>query len=123
MNKQIKDFLITARILAASFCFSLVTNHISQSYMLIPMFFVLGVFLISVVTTGYLWGVAASLVGVLAVNYAFTFPYFEFNFSIPVNLFSAVVMLVVAVVTCTLTTICGSSAMLLGVGYRMMSDE
>ena len=103
MNKQIKDFLLTAGILAACFLCSLVTNRISQTPMLIPMFFVLGVFLISVLTSGYRWGVAASLLSVLAVNFAFTFPYFEFNFSIPVNFFSAVVMLVVAIVTCALT--------------------
>ena len=103
MKKQIKDLLLTAGILAACFLCSLATNRISQTPMLIPMFFVLGVFLISVLTSGYRWGVAASLVSVLAVNFAFTFPYFEFNFSIPVNFFSAVVMLVVAIVTCALT--------------------
>ena len=103
MNKQIKDLLLTAGILAACFLCSLATNRISQTPMLIPMFFVLGVFLISVLTSGYRWGVAASLISVLAVNFAFTFPYFEFNFSIPVNFFSAVVMLVVAIVTCALT--------------------
>ena len=103
MKKQIKDLLLTAGILAACFLCSLVTNRISQTPMLIPMFFVLGVFLISGPTSGYRWGVAASLVSVLAVNFAFTFPYFEFNFSIPVNFFSAVVMLVVAIVTCALT--------------------
>ena len=103
MKKQIKDLLLTAGILAACFLCSLATNRISQTPMLIPMFFVLGVFLISVLTSGYRWGVAASLISVLAVNFAFTFPYFEFNFTIPVNLFSAVVMLVVAIVTCALT--------------------
>ena len=103
MNKQIKDLLLTAGILAACFLCSLATNRISQTPMLIPMFFVLGVFLISVLTSGYRWGVAAALVSGLAVNFAFTFPYFEFNFSIPVNFFSAVVMLVVAIVTCALT--------------------
>ena len=103
MKKQIKDLLLTAGILAACFFCSLFTNRISQTPMLIPMFFVLGVFLISVLTSGYRWGVAASLISVLAVNFAFTFPYFEFNFSIPLNFFSAVVMLVVAIVTCALT--------------------
>ena len=104
MKKIIKDLLTTTGILTACFCLSLVTNRISQSYMLIPMCFVLGVFLISVITVGYFWGVTASLISVLAVNYAFTFPYFEVNFFIPANFFSAVVMLVVAVVTCALTT-------------------
>ena len=104
MKPHIKDFLVTAGILVVSFLFSLITESMFKTFSLVPMVFVLGVFLISVITTGYLWGVAASLIATLAVNFAFTFPYFEFNFSIPVNLFSAVVMLVVAVVTGTLTT-------------------
>ena len=87
MNKTIKDLLTTIGIMAAAFSLSLATDQMSRTDMLIPMFFVLGVFLISVVTTGYLWGISASLISVLAVNYAFTFPYFEFNFSIPLNFF------------------------------------
>ena len=37
-----------------------------------PMVFVLGVFLIAWRTQGYFWGIASSLVSVMAVNYAFT---------------------------------------------------
>ena len=90
-------------IMALCFALSLITDQVPRAEMLIPMFFVLGVFLVSVLTSGYAWGISASLFSVLAVNYAFTFPYFEVNFSIPVNFFSAVVMLVVAIVTCALT--------------------
>lgn len=104
MNKQLKDFLITMGIMALCFALSLITDQVPRAEMLIPMFFVLGVFLVSVLTSGYVWGISASLISVLAVNYAFTFPYFEVNFFIPVNFFSAVVMLVVAVITCALTT-------------------
>ena len=104
MNKQLKDFLITMGIMAVCFALSLITDQVPRAEMLIPMFFVLGVFLVSVLTSGYVWGISASLFSVLAVNYAFTFPYFEVNFFIPANFFSAVVMLVVAVVTCALTT-------------------
>ena len=91
-------------IMALCFALSLITDQVPRAEMLIPMFFVLGVFLVSVLTSGYVWGISASLISVLAVNYAFTFPYFEVNFFIPVNFFSAVVMLVVAVITCALTT-------------------
>ena len=104
MKKQIKDLLLTAGILSACFLCSLITNRISQTPMLIPMFFVLGVFLISVLTSGYRWGVAASLISVLAVNYAFTFPYFVLNFTIPVNLISGIIMVAIAVLTSALTT-------------------
>lgn len=104
MRNRIKDFLLTAGILVVSFLFSLFMDGVFQTDALIPTVFVLGVFLVSVLTEGYVCGVVASLISMLAVNFAFTFPYFEFNFTIPENLFSAVVMLVVAIVTGTLTT-------------------
>lgn len=104
MKLRMKDFLVTAGILVVSFLFSLITNSIFQTDASVPMVFVLGVFLISVITKGYLCGILASLLSTLAVNFAFTFPYFEFNFTIPENLFSAVVMMVVAVVTGARTT-------------------
>ena len=70
------------------------------------MVFVLAVFLISMYTDGYVWGVAASLLGVLAVNFAFRSPYFAFNFTLPENLFSGVVMLIVSIML-TLTGLFG----------------
>ena len=103
MRYRFRDFFVTAGILVVSFLFSLITNQIFQTDASVPMVFVLGVFLISVLTEGYVCGITASMLSTLAVNFAFTFPYFEFNFTIPENLFSAVVMLVVAVVTCALT--------------------
>ena len=104
VNNRTRDFFVTAGILVVSFLFSLITNHIFQTDASVPMVFVLGVFLISVITRGYVCGIIASLLSTLAVNFAFTFPYFEFNFTMPENLFSAVVMLVVAIVTGALTT-------------------
>ena len=72
--------------------------------MLIPSVFVLAVFLISLLTDGYYFGIAAALFSMLAVNFAFTFPYFEFNFSIQENVVSALIMIVITVATSTLTT-------------------
>ena len=64
----------------------------------------LAVFFVSMYTDGYWWGVAGSVISVLAVNFAFRTPYFAFNFTIPENIFSGVVMLVVSFMTSTLTT-------------------
>ena len=66
--------------------------------------FMLAVFVTSMYTEGYVWGVAASLISVLAVNFAFLSPYLAFNFTLPENLFSGLVMLVVSIMTSTLTT-------------------
>ncbi len=103
MPKPVKDTLVALCVLGGSFLFSLLLDQVLQTDTLIPMVFVLGVFLVSVVTDGYFYGIAAALGSMLAVNFAFTYPYFKFNFTIPENLFSAVVMLLVAFVTCALT--------------------
>ncbi len=64
----------------------------------------LAVFIISIVTEGYRYGIAASLISVLAVNFAFAFPFFRFDFTIPENMVSAIIMIIVTVMTGTLTT-------------------
>ena len=93
-----------ACILAVSFLLSLAIQSWLHTQTLIPAIFVLAVFLISLATQGYLPGIFSSLVSVLAVNYAFTFPYFKFNFTIPENLVSAVIMLIVTILASMLTT-------------------
>ena len=99
-----QDALRTAVILPATFLLNIFLRELFDTSTLIPMIFVLGVFLISLSTDGYLWGIAASLVSVLAVNYTFTAPYHAFDLISPVSLSSAVVMLIVAVMTSTLTS-------------------
>lgn len=70
----------------------------------IPTIFVFAVFLISFLTEGYFFGIASAILGMLAVNYAFMYPYLAFDFDIPVNLISAIIMTSVSVVTGMLTT-------------------
>ncbi len=100
----VRDLLITFVMLVISFVLCLFLQKINEDSPLIPSIFVLAVFLTSVLTSGYVWGVISALVSVLAVNFAFTFPYFALNFSIPENLISAIILIVVTLVTCGLTT-------------------
>ena len=104
VRKRWKDWALTVGILVISFLLSLAIDELFRTDTLIPTVFVLGVFLVSLITRGYLCGIAASLVSVLIVNFAFTFPYFKFNFTILENLFSAVIMLIITISTSTLTT-------------------
>ena len=99
------DALVLAAVLCAAFLIVTGTQQITGRIDgVASMVFVLAVFLISIYTDGYVWGVVASLIGVLAVNFAFRSPYFAFNFTLPENLFSGAVMLVVSIMTSTLTT-------------------
>ena len=107
MNQRrewVMDGLLTIGILLLAFGVNLILLMLFDTRTMIPMIFVLGVFLISWRTQGYFWGVTASLFSVLAVNWAFTYPYWAFDLISPECISAAVVMLVVSIMTGTLTT-------------------
>lgn len=66
--------------------------------------FILVVSLIARFTTGYLYGIIASVLGVLCVNYIFTYPYWEFDMSISGYPLTFAVMLIVSICISTLTS-------------------
>ena len=98
------DALFMAGTLIAVFLVNLFLVEQFATKTMTPMIFVLGVFLVSWRTQGYVWGIAASLISVLAVNWAFTYPYWAFDLISPECISSAVVMLIVATMTGALTT-------------------
>lgn len=103
-NRYIRDGLITTISLICAFGLSLLFQYIFDVQEHITTVFVFAVFLISLLTEGYLYGILATFVGTVAVNYAFTFPYFALNFTIPVNLISGIIMIAIAILTSALTT-------------------
>lgn len=107
MKKRVQwlsDGIFMAVTLFVCFLLNLAIQQVYHTRTLIPMIFVLGVFLVSWKTQGYFWGVTASIISVLLVNYTFTYPYWAFDLTSPECIFSAVVMLIVAILTGTLTT-------------------
>ena len=100
----ISDGLFTFCTLLGMFFVNLWVQSLFHTRTMIPTIFVLGVFLVSCRTQGYFWGILSSLISVLAVNWAFTYPYWAFDLISPECISSAVVMLIVAIMTGTLTT-------------------
>jgi len=103
-KQNLKDGLFVVITLVIAYLTNLWVRRTLHTQSLAPMIFVLGVFLISLRTQGYFWGVTASLISVLAVNHTFVYPYNAIDLITPESLFSAVVMLIVSVATGTLTT-------------------
>ena len=104
-KKQVlSDILFTVLTLVVVFLVNLFLVMQFDTKSMTPMIFVLGVFLVSWRTKGYFWGFASSLLSVLAVNWAFTYPYWAFDLISPECISSAVVMLIVSSMTGALTT-------------------
>lgn len=103
-QRILKNAVVTVGILCASFLLCLLLQNSFGTEALIPAVFIFGIFLTAILTDGYVYGIISVPVSVLAVNYAFTFPYFILNFTLPENIVSAVIMMVIALTTSGLAT-------------------
>lgn len=104
IRKIIHDAAVMWAVLAGMFLVNFFMEKAFSASAMIPATFVLGVFIISRLTEGYFWGILASLLSVFIINFTFTYPYYAFNFTIPENMASAIVMLMVSVLTSALNT-------------------
>ena len=104
LTSILRNSAITLSILCASFGISLLLQDTLEIPEHVTTTFAFAVFLISMLTQGYVYGIIAAFIGTIAINYAFTFPYFRLNFTIPTNLFSAIVMIIISMLTSALTT-------------------
>lgn len=101
---HVKDILITVLILAAAFGICSLFRLNGEGETVIPMLFLMAVFLVSRFTNGSVCGIAAALLSVLIVNLAFTYPYFKFNFTLSGYPTAIACMISVSLITSMLTT-------------------
>ena len=98
-----RDFSVTVLILACAMLLCVVLRQVDDRGDFAAMIFVMAVMVISRLTTGYLFGVAASLISVIGVNYVFTYPYLALNFTLAGYPLTFMTMLVVSICTCAMT--------------------
>ena len=70
----LKNVLLLTGIIIVGFALCLVIKKTFETDIMIPAVMVLSVFLISVFTDGYVYGMIASIISVIIVNFAYTFP-------------------------------------------------
>jgi len=102
-KKVLKNTAILISVLALSYGVGFLLQYVFDIWEHITTVFVFAVFLVSLSTDGYVYGIITTFAGVIAVNYAFTDPFFDFDFSAPAKIFSAAVMLIISLLTSTFT--------------------
>ena len=85
---------VFALFAAAVLCIFL--EDFSENEIYVALVFVLCVMIVSLKTEGYFCGTVMSVLSVLAVNYVFTYPYMQLNFSISGYPLTFVTMLTVS---------------------------
>jgi two-component system sensor histidine kinase KdpD len=76
----------------------------SQNSTSVAILYVLAVMLVARSTDGYVPGIVASFIGVICVNYVFTYPYMKLNFSVDGYPVTFLGMMAVSGITSALTT-------------------
>lgn len=98
------DAFITFFLLILATLLSFAYWKFSHNSANIALLYILALVLIARKTNGYYWGVFASLVGVICVNYLFTYPYFTLNFTLSGYPVTFIGMLAIAFTTSATTT-------------------
>ena len=99
-----RDTGVTLLILLCATVVCALMNFLGTSDTYASMIFLLAVLLVARTTGGYLYGLFASIIGVVAVNYAFTQPYFAFNLSLSGYPLTFTCMLAVSMMVGTMTS-------------------
>ncbi len=101
--KLIKNILIPVFAVVAATALSILFQDIDVEEHITTVF-VFAVFTVSLFTDGYIYGIITAFVSMFAINFAFTYPFFAFDFITPINIISAVIMILISVITSMLTT-------------------
>lgn len=96
-------FTVTTLICALLQRFGVNSVRPGQNETYVPLVYVLCVLLVSLLTEGYLCGTVVSVLSVFAVNYVFTYPYMNFNFTLSGYPLTFLTMLAVSLTVNTLT--------------------
>lgn len=112
------DFLKALSVYLMATLFALCLNEASVINDNIFGVYMLGVAVTSVITSGYFWGVVASIGGVIGVNFFFTFPYFALNFTLSGYPITFTILLLMSILVSALTAKVKKAAIISAAGKR-----
>lgn len=104
MNQTLKDFLITIFFVAVASFVSYIVKINGNATDSLAIIYTLTVVIVSRFTNGYIWGIIASILGIIGVNFLFTYPYLAFNFMLSGYPLTFTAMLFISVLISAMTT-------------------
>lgn len=124
MDKKtlISNTVVTVAIMGASTLAAQAFFHYSRNSTSVAIIYVLAVMMVARYTVGYIPGIVASVFGVIFVNYVFTYPFMDFNFTIDGYPVTFVAMMVVSGITSTMTTKFKKQSQILNEREKMLME-
>ena len=111
-------FLQAAAILLSFLFFKLVPENTAN----IALIHILALVIIARNTNGYFYGLFSAAVGIVCVNYLFTYPYFELNFTLTGYPITFICMLAISLMTSTMTSNLKQQAILLSEREKLLME-
>lgn len=116
-------------LLAALLIMGLATGAAFLYYHMVPensaniaLVYILALVLVSRFSTGYWYGVACSLFAVVCVNYLFTYPYFQINFTLTGYPVTFLGMLAITLLTSTMTSHLARQAQVIAEREKLLAE-
>lgn len=101
---SIKDTCNSILVLFLAWCICWGLSYIDNVGNFFISVFLLAVFIISLCTKGFFYGIVSSFISVIINNFFFTYPFFKFNFTLSGYPLNIICSLTVAIITSILTT-------------------
>ena len=99
-NALLTAFILVASTIIAFWFFHIVPENPAN----IALIYITARVLTARFTSGYIYGIAASLVSVVGINYLFTYPYFQVNFTLTGYPVTFVFTLMISLIVSTMTS-------------------
>lgn len=104
-SEALRNWLVFLGITVTATLLSMLLSYVDEdNNPFASSLYILSVALTARYTSGYLFGIMASMAGTLCVNYFFTYPYWQFNITLTGYPLTFAMMLVVSLIISTLTT-------------------
>lgn len=103
-HRHLHDAAVTSAMLIVATGFSSLFFLLSDNVTNVSTVYMLAVFLTAKYTEGYLWGIVASVIAMISVNFVFTYPFMELNFTLGGYPITFLGMTIISCITSTLTT-------------------
>lgn len=100
---KLKDFTLTCITLILATVIAQFLTLFTDNLVNPSIIYILFIIIISRFTTGYIWGMVASVFSMFAINFLFTFPLFKFDFTLYGYPLTFICLLLISLFTSTIT--------------------
>lgn len=122
-KQHLFSLLFSLLIMGAATGLALMYYHaVAENSANIALVYILALVLVSRFSVGYWYGIVCSLFAVVCVNYLFTYPYFQINFTLTGYPITFLGMLAISLLTSTMTSHLSRQAMFIAEREKLLAE-